>query len=121
MAHLLQAPCKLGPTFPQFFSPYVTQEGFSLQEPLTQPPGFSLLAPSAVHSVPVLTALQTSATLHSTLQRLYQEVKKVDVRRWASFFTADLELDDFQEAVQQLQNLSQCYRSREAGESDGSD
>ncbi|MEE6464968.1 hypothetical protein FKM82_006414 [Ascaphus truei] len=113
MAHLLQAPCKLGPTFPQFFSPYVTQEGFSLQEPLTQPP--------AVHSVPVLTALQTSATLHSTLQRLYQEVKKVDVRRWASFFTADLELDDFQEAVQQLQNLSQCYRSREAGESDGSD
>lgn len=37
IAHQLGAPCVLGPSFPQFFSPYVTKDGFTTGEP--QPKG----------------------------------------------------------------------------------
>ncbi|KAM8921556.1 protein misato homolog 1 [Pelodytes ibericus] len=102
ISHLLAAPCRLGSSFPQFFSPHVSEEGFMLEGASNQP--------SSVESVPVLTALQASEALHPMLRSLYTEVKRGDLRRYASFFTSGLEQDEWEEALHQLQSLTQCYR-----------
>ncbi|KAE8589182.1 hypothetical protein XENTR_v10022907 [Xenopus tropicalis] len=39
LASTLPAPCTLPPTFPQFFSPYVTRSGFTAETPLSEPSG----------------------------------------------------------------------------------
>ncbi|KAG8431115.1 hypothetical protein GDO86_019399 [Hymenochirus boettgeri] len=113
VANVLQSQCILGPTFPQFFSPYVTKDGFTMQEPLKDPPD--------VHSIPVLAALQTTPALEHTLLSLYHDLKKVDVRRWPSWFTAGTEESDFQEALNDLRTLAYCYSNRPGHETDDSD
>lgn len=65
--------------------------------------------PAAVESIPVLAALQSSPVLHTLLYSLYKDLQKLNMRRWASFFSAGVEQEDFQEALQQLRTLSQCY------------
>ncbi|KAM3910419.1 LOW QUALITY PROTEIN: protein misato homolog 1-like [Leptodactylus fuscus] len=113
MAHLLRAPCTLGPSFPQFFSPYVTKDGFTAAEAQAELP--------VVGQVPVLAALQTSSTLQQMLRRVCDEVSAPDVRRWLNFATAAVEQDDFREAVDDVRSLAHCYRTWEGGESDDSD
>lgn len=110
IAHLVGAPCRLGPSFPQFFSPYVTKDGFTVEEP--QP------AARVVGGVPVMAALQTSTALHQTLRSLCDDVSKVDVLRWMNFSTAAVEQDDFREAVEEVRSLARRYRSGEGGDSD---
>ncbi|KAJ7307368.1 hypothetical protein JRQ81_009381 [Phrynocephalus forsythii] len=110
-SHLLQAPCRLLAPFPQFFSPLVNKHGFLLEKPLQ--------TFAAVESIPVFTALQASAALHKTLRALYEELRQVDVRRWASFFSAGMETDDFVEALEGLRTLSHCYK--ESGSEDNSE
>ncbi|XP_053559150.1 protein misato homolog 1 [Bombina bombina] len=102
ISHVLQDMCRLGPTFPQLFSPYVTKEGFTLHEPMN--------TLTDVVSVPVLATLQTATALHHSLCELYDDIKKVDIRRWPSFFTSGLEHEEFNEAMQDLRSLAQCYR-----------
>ncbi|XP_053330545.1 protein misato homolog 1 [Spea bombifrons] len=106
--NLLQQPARLGPSFPPFFSSSITKEGFTRSEPSREPPG--------VDSVPVLSALQTSTALHHTLRSLYEEIRRVDVRRCSSFFSAGVEEDAFQETLQELKSLSQCYSSTTGGD-----
>nr|XP_056709471.1 protein misato homolog 1 [Euleptes europaea] len=106
--HLLPGPCPLQAPYPQFFSPLLDKHGFLLDTPAR--------ASTAVESIPVVTALQSSALLHRTLGVFHQELRRLDVRRWASFFTAGVELDDFQEALEELRTLSHCYRESGAGE-----
>uniref|UniRef100_A0A7M4E6S6 Protein misato homolog 1 n=1 Tax=Crocodylus porosus TaxID=8502 RepID=A0A7M4E6S6_CROPO len=102
ISHLLQSPCKVQSPYPQFFSPLLNKQGFLLDKPRSHS--------AVVESIPVLTALQSSPVLHTALYNLYKELQKVDVRRWASFFAAGIELDDFQEALLELRTLSQCYK-----------
>nr|XP_033778933.1 protein misato homolog 1-like [Geotrypetes seraphini] len=102
-SHILEGPCKLAAPYPQFFSPFVNQQGFIMEEPMS--------CPRVVESVPVLTSFQSSPVLHRTLQQLHQEVSQVDVRRWAAFFSMGLELAEFHEALHELKNLSECYQS----------
>lgn len=59
----------------------------------------------------MLAALQSSSGLHSLLSGLCQELQVPHVRRWSSFFAAGLEQDDFQEALEELRTLSQCYET----------
>lgn len=67
--------------------------------------------PTDVKSIPVLAALQSSSLLHGTLTRLYTDLHRVDVRRWASFFSATgVEQDDLAEALHALRQLSHCYK-----------
>ncbi|XP_038238628.1 protein misato homolog 1 isoform X2 [Dermochelys coriacea] len=101
-SHLLQGPCKVLPPYPQFFSALLNKQGFLLDK---------LPSCSMVESIPVLTALQSSPALYSALNSLYKELHRVDVQRWASFFSAGIELYDFQEALHELRTLSQCYKT----------
>ncbi|XP_073408403.1 protein misato homolog 1 isoform X2 [Dendrobates tinctorius] len=112
-SHVLGAPCTLGPSFPQFFSPYVTKHGFTTEEP--QPDA------AVVDQIPVLGALQTSSALHQTLRSLCDETSKMNIRRWLNFPTAAVEQDDFQEAVDEMRSLAHHYRTREGDETDDSD
>ncbi|XP_067395243.1 protein misato homolog 1 isoform X2 [Emydura macquarii macquarii] len=102
-SYLLQDPCKVLHPYPQFFSTFLNKQGF-LQDKL---PSCS----TAVESIPVLTALQSSPVLYRALYSLYKELQQVDVRRWASFFSAGVELYDFQEVLHELRTLSQSYKS----------
>ncbi|XP_010135594.1 PREDICTED: protein misato homolog 1, partial [Buceros rhinoceros silvestris] len=111
-SHVLQQPCHTLPPYPQFFSPLLSRQGFLLDTL----PGHSS---AAVESIPVLAALQSSPALHALLCGLYKDLRKLNTRRWASFFAAGVEQDDFQEALEELRTLSQCYETGfEADESE---
>ncbi|NXR01616.1 MSTO1 protein, partial [Sagittarius serpentarius] len=111
-SHVLEQPCNTLPPYPQFFSPLLTRQGFLLDKP----PCYSS---AGVESIPVLAALQSSPVLHTLLYSLYKDLQKLNTRRWASFFSAGVEQDDFQEALQELRTLSQCYETGfEADESE---
>ncbi|NXG65283.1 MSTO1 protein, partial [Hemiprocne comata] len=111
-AHMLEQPCHTLPPYPQFFSPLLTREGFLMDKPPRYPS-------TAVESIPVLAALQASPVLHTLLYSLYKDLQKLNTRRWASFFSAGVEHDDFQEALEALRTLSQCYETGfEADESE---
>ncbi|XP_048367294.1 protein misato homolog 1 isoform X2 [Sphaerodactylus townsendi] len=109
--HLLQEGCQLRAPYPQFFSPLLDKRGFLLAAPTR--------ASTTVESIPVISALQSSALLHRTLGAFYKELHQLDVRRWASFFSVGVELDDFQEALEQLRTLSHCYRESGVEEESG--
>ncbi|NWH82573.1 MSTO1 protein, partial [Piaya cayana] len=106
-AHMLEQPCRLLPPYPQFFSSLLTQQGFLRDKP---PP-----SAAAVESIPILAALQASPVLHTLLAGLYADVKRLNVRRFASFFSAGVEQDEFQEALEELRTLSQCYETELEG------
>ncbi|XP_074931436.1 protein misato homolog 1 isoform X2 [Phalacrocorax aristotelis] len=101
--HVLEQPCNTLPPYPQFFSPLLTRQGFLLDKP----PRYS----SAVESIPVLAALQSSPVLHTLLHGLYRDLQRLNPRRWASFFSAGVEEADFHEALEELRTLSQCYET----------
>ncbi|XP_062454033.1 protein misato homolog 1 [Rhea pennata] len=112
ISHVLEQPCRTLPPYPQFFSSLLTREGFLLDKPLSY-------SSTAVESIPVGTALQSSPVLHTVLCSLYKELQKLDTRRWASFFSTGVEHDDFQEALHELRTLAQCYKTNfEADESE---
>lgn len=67
--------------------------------------------PAGVESIPVLAALQSSPVLHSLLSGLCQDLLARNPRRCSSFFSAGVEQDDFQEALEELKTLSQCYET----------
>ncbi|NWX48127.1 MSTO1 protein, partial [Steatornis caripensis] len=101
-SHVLEQPCNTLPPYPQFFSPLLTRQGFLLDRHPSR-------SSAAVESIPVLAALRSSPVLHTLLYSLYKDLQKLNTRRWASFFAAGVEWDDFQEALQGLRTLSQCY------------
>uniref|UniRef100_A0A8C9NFS2 Misato mitochondrial distribution and morphology regulator 1 n=1 Tax=Serinus canaria TaxID=9135 RepID=A0A8C9NFS2_SERCA len=114
---MLQQPCHTQPPFPQFFSPLLTE----LQLGACDSCGGSL-TPAGVQSMPVLAALQSCPGLHSLLSGLCRELRP---RRWGGSCAAGLEQDDFQEALEELRTLAQCYEtgcgaagSEEEGDSD---
>ncbi|NXE27800.1 MSTO1 protein, partial [Ardeotis kori] len=111
-SHVLEQPCSTLPPYPQFFSPLLTRQGFLLD----RLPSYSS---AAVESIPVLAALQSSPVLHTLLYGLYKDLQRLNARRGASFFSAGVEHGDFQEALEELRTLSQCYATGfEADESE---
>ncbi|NXH37689.1 MSTO1 protein, partial [Dicaeum eximium] len=103
-SHVLQQPCDTQPPFPKFFSPLLTRRGFLLDKAQG-------LSSAGVESIPVLAALQSSPVLHSLLAGLCRELRAPHARRWSSLSTAGLEQDDFQEALEELNSLAQCYET----------
>lgn len=61
------------------------------------------------------------AILRKTLGSFYEELRQVDVRRWASFFSVGVEMDDFEEALEQLRTLSHCYKESGGSAADSED
>ncbi|XP_067831960.1 protein misato homolog 1 isoform X2 [Heptranchias perlo] len=100
--HLAQTPCKVTAPYPQFFTPSFNKQG--------QLTGSSLPSASAVESIPVMTALQSSPVLHTVLRNLYGEVTRLNLRKFSTFLSAGTELDDFKEVLEELRTLSQCYK-----------
>ncbi|NXJ70399.1 MSTO1 protein, partial [Rostratula benghalensis] len=103
-SHVLEQPCPTQPPYPQFFSPLLSTQGFLLDRP---PPYSS----AAVESIPVLAALQSATVVHTLLQGLYKDLQKLNIRRWTSFFSAGVEQQEFQEALEELRTLAQCYQT----------
>ncbi|NWH96174.1 MSTO1 protein, partial [Aegithalos caudatus] len=101
-AHVLQQPCDTRPPFPQFFSPLLTGRGF-LQDKA------QAFSSGGVQSIPVLAALQSPPGLQLLLSGLCRELRAPNARRWSG--AAGLEHDDFQEALEELRTLSQCYQT----------
>ncbi|XP_060537992.1 protein misato homolog 1-like [Pantherophis guttatus] len=110
---LLQGPCKLLAPYPQFFSPFLNKHGFLSEKPLYGPP--------KIESIPVLAAFQSSAGLYRTLGDIYRELHGMDLRRWESFFSARVEMDDFREALDELRTLSLCYKKSSLDENSDDD
>ncbi|XP_058015939.1 protein misato homolog 1 [Ahaetulla prasina] len=110
---LLQGPCKLLAPYPQFFSPFLNKHGSLLEKPL--------FGPAKVESIPVLAAFQSSAELYQTLGDFYRELHGTDLRRWESFFSAGVEMDDFREALDELRTLSLCYKKSSLDENSDDD
>ncbi|XP_015684207.1 protein misato homolog 1 [Protobothrops mucrosquamatus] len=110
---LLQGPCKLLAPYPQFFSPFLNKHGLLSEKPSR--------SPAKVESLPILAAFQSSAGLYQTLGDVYRELHGTDLRRWASFFSAGMEADDFQEALDELRTLSLCYKKGSLDENSDSD
>ncbi|XP_065509878.1 protein misato homolog 1 isoform X2 [Caloenas nicobarica] len=102
--YVLEQPCPTLPPFPQFFSPLLSGRGFLLDKPPAR-------SSAAVESVPVLAALQSAPVLHQLLWGLRRDARRLNTRRWASFFAAGVEQDDFQEALEELGTLAQCYQN----------
>ncbi|NXH81452.1 MSTO1 protein, partial [Edolisoma coerulescens] len=103
-SHVLQQPCDTRPPFPQFFSPLLSSRGFLLDKAQGS-------SSAGVESIPVLAALQSSPVLLWLLSGLCRELRARKVRSCSSFFTAGVEQDDFQEALEELKTLSQCYET----------
>lgn len=57
----------------------------------------------------MLGALCSSSSWNRALGDLARELSTLDLRRWASFMDAGVERDDFQELLQELRGLAQCY------------
>ncbi|KAG8146894.1 putative Misato 1-like protein, partial [Naja naja] len=110
---LLQGPCKLLAPYPQFFSPFLNKYGFLLEKPL--------YCPAKVESIPILAAFRSSAGLYRTLDDFCRELRGTDLRRWASFFSAGVEMDDFREALDELRTLSLCYKKSSLDENSDDD
>lgn len=100
--HLIQTPCRVTTPFPQLFSAAVTRRGRLTGTPATPA--------RAVETVPVLTALQSLSATSSLLQGLQQEVGRLTLPRFAAFFAAGTEMEDFGQVVEELRTLAQCYR-----------
>ncbi|NXI06988.1 MSTO1 protein, partial [Irena cyanogastra] len=113
-SHVLQQPCHTRPPFPQFFSPLLSRRGFLLDKAQGS-------SSAAVESIPVLAALQSSPVLHWLLSGLCRELRAPRARRWSSFCTAGLEHDDFQEALEELRSLAQCYEPGSGASEDEAD
>ncbi|KAM8794278.1 protein misato homolog 1 [Eudromia elegans] len=110
--HVLEQPCSTLPPYPQFFSPLLTKQGLLLDKPLGS-------SSTAVESIPVAAALQSAPVLHTVLHGLYKELRGLDVRRWAAFFSAGVEEEEFREALHDLRTLAECYKTHlEADESE---
>uniref|UniRef100_A0A8C5J2C8 Misato mitochondrial distribution and morphology regulator 1 n=1 Tax=Junco hyemalis TaxID=40217 RepID=A0A8C5J2C8_JUNHY len=104
-AHVLRQPCPTRAPFPQFFSPLLSPRGFLGDR--------ARGSSAAVGSVPVLAALQSCPALRALLSGLGRELRP---RRWGSSCTAGLELDDVQEALEELRSLAQCYETGAAAD-----
>ncbi|XP_032089800.1 protein misato homolog 1 isoform X2 [Thamnophis elegans] len=110
---LLQGPCKILAPYPQFFAPFLNKYGFLSEKPL--------YGPAKVESIPVLAAFQSSAGLYRTLGDFYRELHGTDLRRWESFFSAGVEMEDFREALDELRTLSLCYKKSSLDENSDDD
>lgn len=109
--HLLSAPSKLTPPFPQIFSPDLDPQGWLRSQDL--PPG---CVPPPVSSVPILTCLQSGPALGPWLAELHRTVGSLNISRLApSFLSEGPEMAEYQDALEELRLLARCYRDESRG------
>ncbi|GAB1607555.1 protein misato homolog 1-like [Argonauta hians] len=95
------SPCHLATTFPHIFTPNITATGFlstMLRPPL-----------QAVTSVPTITSLQSCSQSGHMISQLYEEAKKVQLKRFHRFLSAGLEEEEFKDCLDELANLAENY------------
>ncbi|XP_029645942.1 protein misato homolog 1 [Octopus sinensis] len=97
----VSSPCHLASSFPHIFTPNITSQGFistMLRPPL-----------QAVSTVPAMSSLQSTKDSGEMVGMLYEEAKKVNLKRFHRFLAAGLEEDEFKECLNELANLSENY------------
>lgn len=85
--------------------------GFFVKQPLCP-----AAAAPLVLSAPVLTSLQSGPALGSWLTTLHRDVRGLDIRRSApSFLSEGSEISEYQEDLERLRVLAQCYHDDSGG------
>ncbi|NWY76623.1 MSTO1 protein, partial [Erithacus rubecula] len=103
-SHVLQQPCDTRAPFPQFFSPLLSRRGFLLDKA-------QAFSSAGVESIPVLAALQSCSGLQSLLSGLCQQLQAPPAQHWSRSCMVGMEEDEFQEALEELRTLAQCYET----------
>ncbi|GFS02954.1 Misato-like protein 1 [Elysia marginata] len=93
----------VGSPFPHIFSPNINHKGFISDTQRS--------ANSGVYSVPAMTSLQSSSNIHSYVASLQQCVAQFKISRHNHFLEAGMEEDDYQEMVENLFTLAECYKT----------
>lgn len=65
--------------------------------------------PTAVSSLPVLAAIQTSNDLASTLDSLHTNVERIKITQIPRFFDAGLEMEEYKEMLEKLLVFKEQY------------
>ncbi|XP_070581261.1 protein misato homolog 1-like [Ptychodera flava] len=100
----VEQPCKTTTPFPHIFSPKIDKQG--LERDVNRP------STTAVESVPVMTTLQSTSCMDNLLSSLHTEGKKLDINKFHHYLNSGLEVDDYSESLENLQELAQCYQNQ---------
>lgn len=92
---------KVGTPFPHIFSRNINHQGY-LTDTLRS-------SAAGVETVAAMTSAQSSVDVGNYITSLEAVVSKFNIAKHQHFLEAGLEVDEFTEAVQGLQQLAQCY------------
>ncbi|XP_071964705.1 protein misato homolog 1-like [Antedon mediterranea] len=98
--NVVQEPSRVATPYPRIFPPNLSKDGFLLGPGQEQ---------QVTRSVPMITSLQSTAGIQSTLETLHKEANKLDIKKFNTYEQYGLETDDYKESLEKLYNLSKCY------------
>ncbi|KAJ1530772.1 hypothetical protein ONE63_005625 [Megalurothrips usitatus] len=100
-----ESACKVKPPFPQIFKPSVAING----DILSHGSRSELLN---MREVPVVTSLNSCDSIQTMIRSLHSEIGRLNIRRFPAYSKAGLELDEYEEILEQLYSLSQNYEEK---------
>lgn len=62
-----------------------------------------------VDSIPVMSCIQSTKESGKMVGELYEEAKKINIKRFHRFLSTGLEEDEFKETLNELANLGENY------------
>ncbi|CAE1330132.1 Protein misato homolog 1 [Acanthosepion pharaonis] len=98
---VVTAPCKVVTPYPHIFTPNINSGGLvstMLRTPM-----------QGVNSIPVMSCIQSTKESGKMVGELYEEAKKINIKRFHRFLSTGLEEDEFKETLNELANLSENY------------
>ncbi|XP_074650914.1 protein misato homolog 1-like [Tubulanus polymorphus] len=107
MVNAYNTACKTSKPYPHIFHPNLKTDGLihdNFPRPINQ----------GVDSVPVLTSLQSNSSTADMLSSLRDEVKRINIHKFAHIFLeTHIDLDEYNEVIEKLENLITNYSSSE--------
>ncbi|XP_071089418.1 protein misato homolog 1-like [Haliotis cracherodii] len=95
--------CKVVSPFPHVFSSKVSNNGYICD---TDRPSYQ-----GVESVPVMTSLQSNDSVYNLTSSLLSEAARFNIRKHHHYLEAGLEEDEYQETLDNVSSLGQCYQT----------
>lgn len=98
---VVTAPCKVVTPYPHIFTPNINSGGLvstMLRTPM-----------QGVDSIPVMSCIQSTKESGKMVGELYEEAKKINIKRFHRFLSTGLEEDEFKETLNELANLGENY------------
>ncbi|XP_033107538.1 protein misato homolog 1-like [Anneissia japonica] len=106
-------PSKVATPYPRIFPPTLDKDGFTFS------PGQE--KPEVTRSVPMVTSIQSTPGLQTTLETLHKEAKKLDIKKFNTYEQYGLESDDYNESLEKLIDLCRCYSTQSFNSDSSSD